>query len=191
MGQTKTVQTGTISANHSHSKQPIWSFDYCLDFQDRPRISDVLMSTFKDLKLSQEEKINLTCQCREELHFYRSLSADELAPYIEKLKKNIQKHGRHQSHIKASGFGAVICMAAIFSGELNSKKSKISFELSDVPLKLFPQDWINTQNLSPQISLEFMPSQTWLSTMKSLTELPSYFPMPKTAKRSSSAKRVA
>lgn len=189
MGQTKTVQTGTICANHSQTKRPLWSFDYALDFNARPKIADVLMNSFKDLKLSQEEKANLTCHCRQELHFYRSLSAHELDPYISELIAKLQKFNRHHTHIKASGFGAVICMAAAFSGQLNNQKTKILFELSDVPLKLFPQDWINIQKLGPHISLDFLPSQNWLASMKSLTELPSYFPLPKSRKTVS--KRVA
>jgi hypothetical protein len=190
MGQTKTVQTGTIAANHSQSNRPLWSFDYCLDFNSRPKIADVLMSTFKNLKLSQEEKANLTCLCREELHFYRSLSVQELAPYIEELKGKILKHNRHHSLIKASGFGAVICLAAVFSGDLNSKKSKIVFELSDVPLKLFPKEWISTQNIGSHISIEFIAGESWLASMKSLTEQPSYFPALKPSKISP-GKRVA
>ena len=41
---------------------------------------------------------------------------------------------------------------------------------------------MNTLKLGAPLSMDFIPSQNWLATMKSLTELPSYFPVQKAKK---------
>lgn len=181
--------SGTIEATTHAKSNHRWQLDFELTPKEAPNLDNTLMTNFKDLDLAPEEKRVLTFQCREELFCYRHINFRDVEPFVRELIAKLNHRSRKKITLNASDMGAFICLAAAYSGEIRSDV-KLTLELSDLPLKLFPVEWVKIPKMGRNISIHVGPFQTWMGEIKSLTEFPTHLPVNKQA-RSTNAKKVA
>lgn len=157
---------GKISfKNKKHEKKII------LPYETYPYESDLdrtMISSFGDIHLTKKEKQNLSRDLRIKLHGFKEINLFELTHYAHKLCQTINKlPGQHYS-FSATEYGAFICLAALFSGELDSKKT-IEFNLGNAPICFFPKLLIKTPPHKTHQFIFSEESKYWLSNFHSLT----------------------
>lgn len=145
-----------------------------------PEMKEVLMVNFKKYHLTPEEKRNLSQKHREQIIAYQSISNQSLDPYVGKLLDLIKNKKEETLHIKASHFGAFICLAAIYSKSFPAN-SKVIFHLTSLPLSLFPKKWTKTNKLSSNVQIHFEEDVCWEGNFKSLTQAPNHLELPKSS----------
>ena len=84
----------------------------------KPEIVDCLMTEFKSFNFSEKEKQMLSAKHRKKICEFNSISEKDLSKYSTKLMKELKQFKDDTITIKATEFGAFICLAAIFSGKL-------------------------------------------------------------------------
>lgn len=173
---------GAIEAHAGTQMGRKWTLNFDFSHAPEPTIDKTLMRNFKSLNLQPEEKRFLSCACREEIYFYQNLSFDDLRPYVDRLVKKLNQKNMQNAHVVASDFGAFICLAAIFSGELR-KDHPLVFDLKDMPLSLFPEKWMNTKRIHKVIEVRLSLESSWLNYISSLANCPDYMPLKRVARR--------
>ncbi len=127
--------------------------------------SDTLMCSHSQLKLTKEEKRELSLDHRKIIQQYLSLDPKTLLDYVDEFvsalpdsSKNIKVH--------TQDFGSYICLAAISMGRI-PKELQISFDLVDTPTELIPKKLNKLKQKN--ISVNFIYSEdSWVTPFKSL-----------------------
>jgi len=151
----------------------IYSFNM-QDVKNEFSFAETMMKQFTDLGLDQAEKMVLSIQHRKIICKYKSIDQkllkkigrDVFHAIAEKVQKKVDVR------IKASGIMAYFCVAAMYAGKL-PKNKHIVFELSAIPLTLFPKSLIKEMPNSPEI-IFFIERENWISPFKSLYQCPGY-----------------
>ena len=129
-------------------------------------ISESLMSCYSKLKLTAEEKRELSLNHRKIIHQYQCLDDQIILMYVDKFI-NALPNSRKRIKIETSDFGSYICLAAIHSGKIPNEL-KISFELEDSPVELFPKKFIK-KALNSSSKVKFTYSEdSWVRPFKTL-----------------------
>ncbi|MCR9203403.1 MAG: hypothetical protein NXH75_02420 [Halobacteriovoraceae bacterium] len=137
-------------------------------------LSATLMSSFNDLGFTTEEKTKLTQEYRKHLRAYQHVKNTEIKKAQKELIGALKKLKEESVVIKANDFGAFICLAAIFSGELPSNVDW-RFEFEEFALPLFPENLIKNKAAcqSFDIALKYS-SKSWISLFPSLRRVPAF-----------------
>lgn len=151
-----------------------------LSFDETPKSSvpmdQTFMRKFNMLKLTKEEKINLSTIDRQIIYYYRSIDCSKLEFLAKKFMEKISKLQERKISIRAENFGAYICLTSLFSGNLPQNKI-IHFELSNVPLSLFPKKLLpvsgieNVEVGSHSVVFDYE-RDSWIAPFKSLHNCP-------------------
>jgi hypothetical protein len=125
--------------------------------------SDFLMSSHTGLRLTQEEKRELSLGHRRIIQQYLSLDQktllDEFVNALPSSKKNVK--------ICTQDFGSYICLAAISMGKI-PEDLNVSFDLVDTPTELIPKKLYKKLE-QKNISVNFLYSEdSWVTPFKSL-----------------------
>ncbi|MCF8058808.1 MAG: hypothetical protein K9K67_05910 [Bacteriovoracaceae bacterium] len=137
-------------------------------------IADTLMSEFSDLGFSTEEKNKLSRQHREYFCSFKSLKESEIKKMRTALVKDLLCLEDESLVICASEGGALICLAAIFSGEL-PKNVDWRFELEDLALPLFPKELIKNCSAAQSFEITFKYHEKgFIKPFPSLRKAPGY-----------------
>ena len=135
-------------------------------FQDN--LSDTMMASFDHLNLTIEEKKCLSRMHRKMLNYYRHLSPFSLNLDAKKLIRQINESKENHFKIEADQYGAYICLAALYSGQLSVDK-RVEFILEQAPLALFPKSFIKAEPKLTHHKVTFRLSEDcWLSPFTTL-----------------------
>lgn len=127
-----------------------------------------MMSTFEYLKLSPEEKKQLSARHRRVLNNYRQINPFALNIDARELIEQIKKCKSSTLVIEAHDYGAYICLAALYSGKLPTDK-KIEFNFEGSPLALFPKSLLKNTPKSRGHKIVFRVGEdSWLSPFSTL-----------------------
>lgn len=130
----------------------------------------LLISQFDFIKLDKNEKRALSKNLRLRLYHYMTFSLFEMKRYKKELIKKIEQQKSHYILIEADEFGAYICMAALYSGELPEDK-EIDFHLTQSPFGLFPKELLISKNLHHNHRAYFESApDSWLGPFESLCD---------------------
>jgi len=130
--------------------------------------SETMMASFEGLNLTQEEKKNLSRTHRKVLNYYLNLSPFCINGDAKKLIAQINESSDSKITIEAAHYGAYVCLAALYSGKLDSSK-KIDFILEKAPLALFPKTFMKSKNVQNHHKVTFrLTDDCWLSPFSSL-----------------------
>ena len=131
-------------------------------------LADTMMSSFENLKLSPDEKKQLSRTHRKLLNCYRHLNPFSLNMHAQKLIHEINHSKQTNIVVEANHYGAYICLAALYSGKLSEKKH-VEFILEKAPLTLFPKALIKSEPKASLHSAIFnLNEDCWLSPFSSL-----------------------
>lgn len=173
MGQQIHLEGQVKIFKHKNNRGKLGSSPFKLSVK-KPEIVDCLMSKFKNFNFSEKEKQLLSAKHRELICEYTQIKDNDLTKYSNKLIKELKKYKDEVITIKASDFGAFVCLAAIFSGKLPQEQNW-NFELSSTPVKLFPKSLVKDKFAAESYNVSFIvESDCWLKPFKSLSECPSY-----------------
>jgi hypothetical protein len=139
-------------------------------FQDgfKENLTDTMMSSFENLKLTNEEKKHLSRSHRKLLNYYRHLNLFTLNSDAKKLVHEINHSKQSHIIIEANHYGAYVCLAALFSGKLSEDKT-VEFILEKAPLALFPKAFIKTEPKNKNHKVVFrLAEDCWLTPFSSL-----------------------
>lgn len=157
------------------------AFSFNADIYD-PALCDLFMSEFTPLGLASHEKRELSRRDREQLCRFRNLDCEDVKKHAKKFIKTISKmQPGTQIRINASDVAAYVCLAAIYSGDVPDHV-ELCFELTNIPVKLFPKDLVQT-GIPDNVDLNFSsPENSWLNRFQSVCELPPHM-SPKSSRR--------
>ena len=165
----KELHQGKIEFYPAQNKKK--AFKYNLEVPC-PEVSDTLMNQFRGLGLSEEEKRDLTLNHRKKIFFFQNLKTQQIVKNSNQFIKELKKYKDENLVIKASGEAAYICLAAIYSGKVPAH-TNWKFELSSVPLGLFPKELVKTEASRVDICLELQ-KDCWLKPFKTLYSAPKF-----------------
>lgn len=132
------------------------------------KLCDTIMVCFKSLHFSSEEKKHLSRNHRKIINYYRHISNLSLESDANQLILAINNSSQTQFIIEANQYGAYVCLAAFYSGELSNDK-KIEFILEEAPLALFPESFMKAEPKNTLHKVNFhMSEDCWLSPFSSL-----------------------
>lgn len=139
--------------------------NFSLPQKDVP-LCDSLMSCYSKFKFTAEEKRDLSHHHRKIIHQYQCLEDEVILEYVNKLISALPS-SKKKITVHASDFGSYICLAAIHSGKI-PEDVKISFELEDSPVELFPKKYVK-KALNSHAKVKFTYSEdSWVKPFKSL-----------------------
>lgn len=131
-------------------------------------ITDTMMSSFEALNFTSEEKKILSLSHRKLLNSYRQINLFSLKLDAQKLVNEINKSKLSFITIEAHDYGAYVCLAALYSGNLSDDK-KIEFILENAPLALFPKVLIKAESHSKKHKVSFrVNNNCWMRPFKTL-----------------------
>ncbi|WP_127718150.1 hypothetical protein [Halobacteriovorax sp. HLS] len=129
-------------------------------------LCDSLMSCYSNLKLTKEEKKELSIEHRKIIHQYQSLDDEVILKYVDKFI-NALPISKKKIKIETSDFGSYICLAALHSGKI-PQDLKLSFELEDSPVELFPKKFVK-KALTSDTDVKFTYNEdSWVAPFKTL-----------------------
>lgn len=133
-----------------------------------------LMSSFSSLNLSDEEKSKLTQDHRKYLCHFNYIQEKDLKKAQRELVLALKKLQNDSLVIRANEFGAYVCLAAIFSGELPTGVDW-RFELEEFALPLFPKNLVKNKHAGHlyEIALKYS-SNGWVGPFPSLRKVPDF-----------------
>jgi hypothetical protein len=137
-------------------------------------MAETFMSNFCDMGLSEDEKQLLTQENRCELIHYRNITPEEIQYYVQQLLSNINSNHSEVIAIKASGFGAYVCLAALTFQEL-PKNKQYQISLEGIPLMLYPKNLIKSKKATHNVEISYtIEEKSWLNSFASLTSAPDH-----------------
>lgn len=137
-------------------------------------MADTLMSEFSHLGLSHEEKNKLSRQHREYFCAFKLLREKDIKKSRQELIKLLKDFRNEALVIRASEAGALVCLAAIFSGQL-PQNVEWRFELEEIPLPLFPKELVKSCSAAQSFEISFKYKEGGaLKPFPSLKKAPSY-----------------
>ncbi len=140
--------------------------------KDGPFITESFMSQCKELPLNNKEKSTLTQNNRYELKFFKSIEEDDLGPVINDFVNGLKTYYGKPMVVEASSTGAFLCLAAILSGKL-PKGQNWTFELTDLPVAVFPENLIKSPDSLEHyhVNFQFHPN-SWMNSFPTLKKAP-------------------
>ncbi len=140
--------------------------------KDGPFITESFMSQFKELPLNDKEKSTLNQSNRYELKFFKSIEEDDLGHVINDFINGLKSYYGKPMIVEASSTGAFLCLAAILSGKLPTGQDW-TFELTDLPVAVFPEDLIKSPNSldDHHVNFQFHPN-SWMNSFPTLKKAP-------------------
>lgn len=149
-------------------------------------LCDMLMNEFAPLGLATHEKRELSLKDRQNLCRFRNLDDDNIRHHADQFLKKLSKmRPGTQVTVNAKDVAAYVCLAAIYSGDV-PEHIELNFELSEVPVKLFPENLVCAE-MPDNVALSFCePKDTWLERFQSICEVPAHI-----APRKNSRQRAA
>lgn len=128
---------------------------------------DTMMVNFNFLNLSKAEKKKLSKNHRQLINCYTHLNPFALNHDAKELISAISHSQEKNLVIKATNYGAYVCLAALYSGLLPDKK--IEFQLEDAPIALFPRVFMKSppKEQLHKVSLK-VSEKSWLCPFMSL-----------------------
>ncbi len=135
-----------------------------------PDLSETLMCNFSDLKLTEEEKRNLSKYHRQEICFYKNTPQQEIEQCSQELIDAINAEKSNGVIIQAGKCGTFICLAAFYSGKIHPSKS-ITFELDLAPIALFPKKLIRSKKCLKDNNIQVVfrfAGDNWIQDFESL-----------------------
>lgn len=137
-------------------------------------MADTLMSEFSHLGLTSDEKNKLSRQHREYFCSFKLLKEKDIRKTRSELIKLLKDYSNEPLVIKASEAGALICLAAIFSGQL-PLNTEWRFELEEIPLPFFPKELVKKSSAAQSYEICFKYNQdSALKAFPTLKKAPSY-----------------
>ena len=127
----------------------------------------LMMTSFTKFKFSKIEKIKLSNIYRKKINHFLNINMFELKSDAEELINKINSTSVKHLTIEASNYGAYVCLAALFSGKLN-KEQTIQFDLSECPIKLFPEILIKKDPSKKHVYNLLHDTNCWTSKIKSM-----------------------
>ena len=128
--------------------------------------SDFLMSSLSKLKLSKEEKRELSLDHRKIIQQYLSLDPKTLLEYVDEFVSALPDSNK-KVKVSSEDFGSFICLAAISMDKI-PKTMNISFDLLDAPTGLIPMK-LNKKLCQKNISVNFLYSEdSWVAPFETL-----------------------
>lgn len=126
-----------------------------------------MMSSFRGVELSSEEKQKLSHQHRKNLYYYLNINLFELTRDAVRLVDIINNAKDDQLYIEASDYGAFVCMAAVYTGKIVEDK-KINFIFTNSPVSLFPKN-LHRKNPHKNSHFHYQTStNSWVNNFQSL-----------------------
>lgn len=157
-----------LSANTSRKATSLKYKNPSFQISHNESITDTMMSSFEHLNFSTEEKKNLSRTHRKLLNSYRRINLFSLKLDAQKLINEINHSKQTHIKIEANDYGAYICLAALYSGNLPADK-KIEFILENAPLALFPKSLLKSEPTSNKHKITFrLNNDCWIRPFKSL-----------------------
>lgn len=140
--------------------------------KEGPFITETFMSQFKELPLNESEKKHLSQSNRYELKFYKNIDSDELQTTINDFINGLKSYYGKPLIVEANSTGAFLCLAAILSGKL-PKGQDWTFELTDLPVAVFPLDLIKAPEALEtfHVNFQFHPN-SWMNSFPTLKKAP-------------------
>lgn len=126
-----------------------------------------MMVAFDYLNLSAEEKKQLSVGHRKILNYYRNVNPFNLNHDALELINQIKNCKNKTIFIKAYDYGAYICLAALYSGQLPTDK-QIEFHLEESPIALFPKSLIKKSPKDEHKVLFHIGEDCWLKPFSTL-----------------------
>lgn len=137
-------------------------------------MADTLMSEFSHLGLTSDEKNKLSRQHREYFCSFKLLTEKDIRKTRTELIRMLKDYSDEPLVIKASEAGALICLAAIFSGQLPNN-TEWRFELEEIPLPFFPKELIKKSSAAQSFEISFKYNEDGaLKPFPTLKKAPSY-----------------
>ncbi len=162
-----------IQVKKQGRKKAIKNFKFNLP-EKEITIADTLMSEFSHLGLSSIEKNKLSRQHREYFCSFKFLKESEIKKMRAALVRDLKPFKDESLVISASEGGALICLAAIFSGEL-PQNVDWRFELEELALPLFPKELIKNYSAAQSFEITFKYHEKgFIKSFPSLRKAPGY-----------------
>lgn len=181
---------GQIKTICQKSQQEIKNIRFDITPPDRPPVAQTLMVNFKRFDLSEREKKQLSHKHREQIVAFQTVNDELMNKYTERLIKLIKHKDVHSAQVEASDFGAFICLAALYSGNF-PKDTPVVFQLTSLPLSLFPEKWVFDVDLAPQVDIRFSSDISWQGQFQSFTRPPQHLKLPERIHRNLKSKIAA
>lgn len=181
---------GQIKTICQKSKKEIKNIRFDITPPNRPPVTQTLMINFKRFNLSEREKKQLSHKHREQIVAFQTVNDELMNKYTERLIKLIKHKDVQSAHIEASDFGAFICLAALYSGNF-PKDTPVTFQLTSLPLSLFPEKWVYDVELGPDVDIHFSSDVSWQGQFQSFVEPPEHLKFPEHIQRSLKSKIAA
>lgn len=148
----------------SGSKKNLMNFE--LPEEELP-FCETLMTSYSNLKLTSEEKRELSFKHRKIIHQYQSVDDQVILKYVDQFISALPKTKNNKVNVKTKDFGSYICLMAISSGKI-PETLNVCFELEDTPVGLFPKKLFK-KVLSKNIAVKFVLSKdSWVKPFKSI-----------------------
>ncbi|ATH07020.1 hypothetical protein BIY24_03430 [Halobacteriovorax marinus] len=154
---------GQIKLVTGNQRKTLLNFDLP---EKEASFSDFLMCSHSKLKLTKEEKRELSLDHRKIIQQYLSLDSKTLLEYVDEFVSALPD-SKKWIKVTTQDFGSYICLAAISMGKI-PKDLRVSFELLDTPTELIPKK-LNKNLQRKNISVNFTYSEdSWVTPFKSL-----------------------
>ncbi|OUR98508.1 hypothetical protein A9Q84_03600 [Halobacteriovorax marinus] len=140
--------------------------DFEVPEEDLP-FSETLMNSYSGLKLTMEEKRELSLKHRKIIHQYQSIDDEVVLKYVKRFINALPRPTNKKIKVKTKDFGSYICLMAISSGKIPDSLN-LCFELEDTPVGLFPKKLLK-KVLSKNIAVKFILSKnSWVKPFKTI-----------------------
>lgn len=156
----------------------------------RPHVGQTLMVNFKRFNLSEQEKKQLSHKHREQIVAFQTVNDELMNKYTDRLIRLIKHKDVESAQVEASDFGAFICLAALYSGKF-PKDTPVEFQLTSLPLSLFPEKWVFDVELGPEVDIHFASDISWQGQFRSFAEPPQHLRLPERIHRNLKSKIAA
>lgn len=154
---------GQIKLVSGNQRKTILNFDLP---EKEVSFSDFLMCSHSKLKLTKEEKRELSLDHRKIIQQYLSLDTKTLLEYVDEFISALPSSHK-EIKVCTQDFGSYICLAAISMGKI-PEELNVEFELVDTPTELIPKK-LNKKLARKNISVNFTYSEdSWVTPFKSL-----------------------
>ena len=175
--KTTSLPAGIILLKSNANKErPISQIRYSCP-EEELSLSELLLSNFEQLKLSGIEKRSITMQARSNIQFYSNLDFGILNDYAQEITSILNSSRAKHIIIESQGIGGFISLLALYSGEINASK-KVEFHMHDVPLSLFPKNWVKSKRvLCEHRFIHDINQGSWLAPLKTLYNRPHHCPL--------------
>jgi len=165
----KELMVGQVFLKKNRSDRERKNFTFKLN-KSGPLIKDHFTTQFDALHLNIKEEKCLTQDHLYELKFFINIEEDDFLHAMDALHKNLLAYYDERVIVEASSTGAFLCLACILSGKL-PRYQDWTFELSELPLALFPVHLIKAPEFLSDFNVHFnFHPKSWMNALPCLKE---------------------